>query len=113
MRKSLLIAASAFVLGAGTMAYVGQAARATTEPKADTYHMLELFGDVLDQVDRQYVSQVDDKKLIQSAMQGMLSSLDPHSDYLTPKPTATCRTRPAANTAASAWRSPAKTAWSR
>src|SRR5580698_5026379 len=85
MRKTLLIAASAFVLGAGTMAYIGQAARATTEPKADTYHMLELFGDVLDQVDRQYVSEVDDKKLIQSAMQGMLSSLDPHSDYLTPE----------------------------
>jgi carboxyl-terminal processing protease len=85
MRKTLLIATSAFVLGVGTMAYIGQAARATTEPKADTYHMLELFGDVLDQVDRQYVSQVDDKKLIQSAMQGMLSSLDPHSDYLTPE----------------------------
>jgi carboxyl-terminal processing protease len=85
MRKTLLIAASAFVLGAGTMAYVGQAARATATPKADTYHMLELFGDVLDQVDRQYVSEVDDKKLIQSAMQGMLTSLDPHSDYLTPE----------------------------
>jgi carboxyl-terminal processing protease len=85
MRKTLLIAASAFVLGAGTMAYVGQTARATAPPKADTYHMLELFGDVLDQVDRQYVSQVDDKKLIQSAMEGMLSSLDPHSDYLTPE----------------------------
>ncbi|HLY78412.1 MAG TPA: S41 family peptidase [Caulobacteraceae bacterium] len=85
MRKTLLIAASAFVLGAGTMAYIGQAARATATPKADTYHMLELFGDVLDQVDRQYVSEVDDKKLIQSAMQGMLTSLDPHSDYLTPE----------------------------
>ena len=85
MRKTLLIAASAFALGAGTMAYIGQSARATTEPKAESYHMLELFGDVLDQVDRQYVSEVDDKKLIQSAMQGMLSSLDPHSDYLTPE----------------------------
>src|SRR3984957_514983 len=85
MRKTLLIAASAFVLGAGTMAYVGQSARATATPKADTSHMLELFGDVLDQVDRQYVSEVDDKKLIQSAMQGMLTSLDPHSDYLTPE----------------------------
>jgi carboxyl-terminal processing protease len=84
MRKTLLIAASAFVLGAGAMAYVGQAARATA-PKADTYHMLELFGDVLDEVDHQYVSPVDDKKLIQSALQGMLSSLDPHSDYLTPE----------------------------
>src|SRR5476651_182311 len=85
MRKTLLIAASTFVLGVGTMAYIGQAARATTEANADTYHMLQLFGDVLDQVDRQYVSPVDDKKLIQSAMQGMLSSLDPHSDYLSPE----------------------------
>src|ERR1022692_3173989 len=85
MRKTLLIAASAFVLGAGTMAYVGQTARATAEPKADTYHMLELFGDVLTEVDHQYVSPVDDKKLIQSAMEGMLTSLDPHSDYLTPE----------------------------
>jgi carboxyl-terminal processing protease len=84
MRKTLLIAASAFVLGAGTMAYVGQSARATASPKSDTYHMLELFGDVLDQVDRQYVTPVDDKKLIQSAMEGMLTSLDPHSDYLPP-----------------------------
>jgi carboxyl-terminal processing protease len=84
MRKTLLIAASAFVLGAGTMAYFGQTARATAEPKPETYHMLELFGDVLDQVDRQYVTPVDDKKLIQSAMEGMLTSLDPHSDYLPP-----------------------------
>src|SRR5580698_5607960 len=85
MRKTLLIAASAFVLGAGTMAYVGQTARATTEPKAETYHMLELFGDVLDTVDRQYVSKPDDKKLIEAALEGMVNSLDPHSDYLNPE----------------------------
>jgi carboxyl-terminal processing protease len=84
MRKTLLIAASAFVLGAGTMAYISQTARATTEAKAEDYHMLELFGDVLTEVDRQYVTPVDDKKLIQAAMSGMLTSLDPHSDYLTP-----------------------------
>src|SRR5271155_2097097 len=84
MRKTLLIAASAFVLGAGTMAYVSQTARATPEPKAETYHMLELFGDVLDTVDRQYVSEVDNKKLIEAALEGMVNSLDPHSDYLNP-----------------------------
>jgi carboxyl-terminal processing protease len=84
MRKTLMIAASAFVLGAGTMAYIGQTAKATTEAKAEDYHMLELFGDVLTEVDRQYVTPVDDKKLIQSAMSGMLTSLDPHSDYLAP-----------------------------
>jgi carboxyl-terminal processing protease len=84
MRKTLLIAASAFVLGAGSMAYIGQAAKATTEAKSEDYHMLELFGDVLTEVDRGYVTPVDDKKLIQAAMSGMLTSLDPHSDYLAP-----------------------------
>ena len=59
MRKSLLIAASAFVLGAGAMAYIGQTARATADPKAENYHMLEVFGDVLTEVNQQYVTPVD------------------------------------------------------
>jgi len=84
MRKYLLIGASAFVLGAGSMAYVSQSARATPEPRAQTYHMLELFGNVLDTVERQYVTPVDDKTLIEAALNGMLTSLDPHSDYLNP-----------------------------
>ena len=82
MRKTFLIGASAFVLGAGSMAYLGQIARATPEPP--NYHMLGLFGDVLTTVERQYVTPVDDKKLIEASLKGMLSSLDPHSDYLTP-----------------------------
>jgi carboxyl-terminal processing protease len=85
MRKYVLIGASAFVLGAGTMGYLSQTARATPEPRAETYHMLELFGNVLDTVERQYVTPVDDKKLIEAALNGMLTSLDPHSDYLTPE----------------------------
>ncbi len=85
MRKYFLIGASAFVLGAGSMAYFSQTASATPEPKAETYHMLELFGNVLDTVERQYVTPVDDKKLIEAALNGMLTSLDPHSDYLTPE----------------------------
>ncbi|HEX6861079.1 MAG TPA: S41 family peptidase [Caulobacteraceae bacterium] len=85
MRKYLLIGVSAFVLGAGSMAYVSQAAQATAAPRAKTYRMLELFGDVLDIVDRQYVAQVDDSKLIESALDGMLTSLDPHSGYLSPE----------------------------
>ncbi len=82
MRKYLLIGASAFVLGAGSMAYVSQRAVATPQPRTQTYHMLELFGDVLDTVERQYVTPVDDKQLIEAALDGMLSSLDPHSNYL-------------------------------
>jgi C-terminal processing protease CtpA/Prc len=59
------------------------------------------------------VTEVDDKKLIEAALDGMLTSLDPHSGYLSPDASRTCRTPPAANTAAWAWKSPAKTAWSR
>ena len=46
--------------------------------------MLQLFGDALDTVEHQYVTPVDDKKLIEAALKGMLTSLDPHSDYLDP-----------------------------
>lgn len=82
MKKYLLIGMSAFVLGAGSMAYVSSHALASSEPRAKTYKMLGLFGDVLDTVEHQYVTPVDDTKLIQSAIDGMLTSLDPHSGYL-------------------------------
>src|SRR6185369_13176327 len=57
---------------------------AAAQPRAKTYRMLGLFGDVLTQVENAYVTPVDDKKLIQSAIDGMLTSLDPHSGYLDP-----------------------------
>jgi carboxyl-terminal processing protease len=85
MKKYLLIGVSAFVLGAGSMAYLSQQAIAGAQPRATTYRMLGLFGDVLDTVERQYVTPVDDKKLIQAAIDGMLTSLDPHSGYLDPE----------------------------
>jgi carboxyl-terminal processing protease len=85
MRKYLLISVSAFVLGAGTMAYLNRPAVASTEaPRSETFKMLELFGDVLSTVETQYVTPVDDKKLIQAAIDGMVTSLDPHSGYLNP-----------------------------
>ena len=82
MRKFLLIGISTFALGAAAMAYADQKART---PRAETYKMLELFGDVLATVEQQYVVPVDDKKLIQAAIDGMLTSLDPHSGYLDPE----------------------------
>ncbi len=84
-KKNLLIGACAFVLGAGSMAYVSQTAQATSKPRGEAYHMLELFGDVLDKVERQYVVPVDEKKLIEAAIEGMVASLDPHSAYLPPE----------------------------
>ena len=83
MKKLLLTGMSAFALGAGAMAFADQHAWAATS-RADTYRMLELFGDVLTTVKKQYVAPVDDKKLIQAAIDGMLTSLDPHSGYLAP-----------------------------
>ena len=83
MRKTLLIGVSAFVLGAGTMAYINQTAVASVpSSRSDTFRLLEMFGDVLATVQSQYVTPVDDKKLIESAIDGMLTALDPHSGYL-------------------------------
>ena len=82
MRKYLLIGCSAFVLGAGSMAYLSQTTQAA--PTRTAFKQLELFGNVLDTIERQYVTPVDDKKLIEAALDGMLTSLDPHSGYLSP-----------------------------
>ena len=52
---------------------------------AETYRQLDLFGDVFERVRRDYVEDVSDSALIEAAIDGMLSSLDPHSKYLDPK----------------------------
>ncbi len=49
---------------------------------AETYKELKLFSDVFSRVRTDYVEAVTDKELIEAAIQGMLSSLDPHSSYL-------------------------------
>lgn len=53
-----------------------------TEDYSETYRLLTLFGDVFERVRAQYVEPVEDKVLIESAVNGMLTSLDPHSSYL-------------------------------
>jgi carboxyl-terminal processing protease len=49
---------------------------------SETYRQLNLFGDVFERVREQYVDPVEDEELIETAINGMLSSLDPHSSYL-------------------------------
>src|ERR671916_1667814 len=49
---------------------------------SDTFRQLKLFGDVFERVRAEYVEEVTDEKLIESAINGMLSALDPHSGYL-------------------------------
>ncbi|MEX2451805.1 MAG: S41 family peptidase [Rhodospirillales bacterium] len=52
---------------------------------ADTYRLLHLFGDVFEQVRAKYVDKPSDQELIEAAIAGMLTSLDPHSSYLNAK----------------------------
>ena len=55
------------------------------EEDANTYELLNLLGEVLERTKHSYVEEVTDKKLIESAINGMLTSLDPHSSYLDAK----------------------------
>ena len=78
MRKILSagFGALALLMMAPMTAPVAQAA------SSETYRQLNLFGDVFERVRSDYVEEVSDKELIESAIEGMLSSLDPHSSYL-------------------------------
>jgi carboxyl-terminal processing protease len=83
MRKYLLIGGAAFVLGAGTMGLVGAAATAKTEaPSRQSYRLLQMFGDVMENARTKYVVPIDEQKMVEAAMNGMLASLDPHSAFL-------------------------------
>lgn len=73
------IIAASLLLSSGIA--TAKKAEKTTE-ETDTYEMLNLFGEVMERAKTSYVEEVDDKKLIESAINGMLVSLDPHSSYL-------------------------------
>ncbi|MGO8777367.1 MAG: S41 family peptidase [Rhodomicrobium sp.] len=77
----LLVAASASGVFIHQQPVQDQALAAT----AQVYKDLELFGEVLQHVREEYVEKPDDKKLITSALNGMLMKLDPHSSYMSPK----------------------------
>ena len=53
--------------------------------RADTYRLLTLFGDVFERVRAEYVDPVSDKDLVENAINGMLTGLDPHSSYMNAK----------------------------
>jgi carboxyl-terminal processing protease len=89
MRKTSLILLGAAAGAALTLlvsqprtAFIGAAAKAAV---SDTYRNLNLFGDVFERVRSDYVERPDDSKLVESAINGMLQGLDPHSSYMDPK----------------------------
>jgi carboxyl-terminal processing protease len=89
MRKTSLVFLGAMAGAVATLLatqphsmLVGSSARAAA---SDTYRELNLFGDVFERVRADYVEKPDDSKLVESAINGMLAGLDPHSSYMDPK----------------------------
>ncbi len=88
MRKSeyalwaLLVLA---VLAAGSTMVSLARSQSASAANSEIYRQLDLFGEVLERVRSDYVEKPDDPKLIESAINGMLTALDPHSAYLNPK----------------------------
>lgn len=70
---------------AGIMAGPLVAAWAQEGGRAETFRLLNLFGDVFERVRAEYVEPVQDRDLIENAINGMLTGLDPHSAYLNPR----------------------------
>jgi carboxyl-terminal processing protease len=73
------------ILTAATLSLLLPAAVAAQSNTSETYRQLNLFGDVFERVRADYVEDVKDEKLVESAINGMLSALDPHSSYLNAK----------------------------
>src|SRR5512147_9930 len=88
MRKSeyalwaLLVLA---VLAAGSTMVSLARSQSASAANSEIYRQLDLFGEVLERVRADYVEKPEDAKLIESAINGMLMALDPHSAYLNPK----------------------------
>ena len=77
------LVAGAFAAGIVAGPLVG--AWAQDGGRAETYRLLNLFGDVFERVRAEYVEPVADRDLVENAINGMLTGLDPHSSYLNPR----------------------------
>jgi len=83
-RISLIMIGAVIGAGAATMASRTEFLSTTSAvaASAETYRQLSLFGDVFEKIRTDYVEKPDEAKLIESAVNGMLASLDPHSSYM-------------------------------
>jgi carboxyl-terminal processing protease len=84
MRKFLMAALGGTVAGVVLTTQVAGPLVAQETQKPNVYEQLDLFGDIFERIRSQYVEEVDEGKLIEAAINGMLTSLDPHSSYLPP-----------------------------
>lgn len=85
MKKFVAAAAGGIVAGLlVTTQVAGPLLAQENERKSTVYEQLDLFGDIFERIRVQYVEEVEEADLIEAAINGMLTSLDPHSSYLSP-----------------------------
>src|SRR6056297_2469370 len=92
MKKFLMAAAAGTLAGIVVTTQVAAPLLAQeAEKQTNVYEQLDLFGDIFERIRSQYVEEVDEGELIEAAINGMLTSLDPHSSYLSPQDAADMR----------------------
>ena len=92
MKKFVMAALGGTLAGAvATTQLVGPLLAQESARTTNVYEQLDLFGDIFERIRSQYVEEVDASELIEAAIDGMLTSLDPHSSYLSPDDAADMR----------------------
>lgn len=92
MNKTLLAALGGTALGLiVTTQVAGPLIAQEAAADSSVYQQLDLFGDIFERIRAEYVEEVDETELIEAAIDGMLTSLDPHSGYLSPDDAAEMR----------------------
>ena len=94
MKKIVLAAGGGILLGlAVTTQVAGPLIAQEAAANQSVYQQLDLFGDIFQRIRADYVEEVEPSDLIEAAINGMLSSLDPHSSYLSAEDAARMRTQ--------------------
>ena len=92
MKKFVMAAIGGTLVGAVlTTQVAGPLIAQDSQRNATVYEQLDLFGDIFERIRAQYVEEVEAADLIEAAINGMLTSLDPHSSYLSPDDAAEMR----------------------
>ncbi len=71
--------------GAESTKIESSAEKKSSQSKDDYYELYKLLADTVDQVDRNYVKEVDRRELIEAAIRGVINKLDPYSSYIGPE----------------------------
>ena len=83
MKQLMIAAVGGSLMGLiATTQIAGPLVAQEAQANASVYEQLDLFGDIFERIRAGYVEEVEEKDLIEAAINGMLTSLDPHSSYL-------------------------------